>query len=162
MANDLGFLEGDCYSEAIVISSKGQIAGESYPCTLDSQRPFLWQDGTMYDLNDVIQTPSGFRFTQAFVINDRGEIGGIGTPPGCDFDEDCGHAMVLIPCSPADNDFECNDSVKNTSNVARANVSASGKTPLTASENLAGRELAARLQSRFGRRHIFGLPPVKK
>ncbi len=33
VATDLGFLEGDCYSEAFVIGSKGQIAGESYPCT---------------------------------------------------------------------------------------------------------------------------------
>ena len=38
----------------------------------------------MFDLNEITQAPSGFRFTLAFVINDRGEIGGIGTPPGCD------------------------------------------------------------------------------
>jgi probable HAF family extracellular repeat protein len=162
VATDLGFLEGDCASHAIVINSGGQIVGQSFSCDGTSAREFLWQDGTMYDLNSLIPANSGFTFTQAFVINDRGEIGGIGTPPGCDFDEDCGHALVLVPCSPGGNDFECEDSVKNPSNMARADVSAIRKTPLNATENLAGKELAARLQSRFGRRHIFGLPPVKK
>ena len=107
VATELGFLDGDCYSEAFVIGSKGQIAGQSYPCELNSRRPFLWQDGVLVDLNDVIQAPSGFRFTQAFAINDRGEIGGIGTAPGCDDDEDCGHAMMLIPCSGRVNDGDC-------------------------------------------------------
>jgi probable HAF family extracellular repeat protein len=161
VANDLGFLEGDCYSEAIVIGSKGQIAGESYPCTLDSQRPFLWQDGTMYDLNDVIQAPPGFRFTQAFVINDSGEIGGIGTPPGCDFDEDCGHAMVLIPCTPGDNDFECENNIHNRGIASSAIVLPGEGTQLTETQNPTGRDIAARIQSRFGRRHIFGLPHQK-
>ena len=109
VATDLGFLDGDCYSEAFVIGSKGQIAGQSYSCDFSSARPFIWQDGMMFDLNEVTQTPSGFRFTQAFVINDRGEIGGIGTPPGCDFDEDCGHAMVLIPCSGRFHDRDCDE-----------------------------------------------------
>jgi probable HAF family extracellular repeat protein len=161
VATDLGFLDGDCYSEAFVIGSKGQIAGQSYPCELNSRRPFLWKDGTMFDLNEVTEAPSGFRFTQAFVINDQGEIGGIGTAPGCDDDEDCGHAMVLIPCTPGDNDFEC-EHYLHSGNVANTpTVLPSSRTPLIETENLGGRELAARLQSRFGRKHIFGLPPLK-
>jgi probable HAF family extracellular repeat protein len=149
VANDLGFLEGDCYSEAIVISSKGQIAGESYPCTLDSQRPFLWQDGTMYDLNDVTQAPSGFRFTQAFVINDRGEIGGIGTPPGCDFDEDCGHAMVLIPCNGRFHDPDCDQrsifAVSGLATPQKQNATS------VAGRGVPSRDLAAKIQAKFGR-----------
>jgi len=156
VATDLGFLEGDCYSEAFVIGSKGQIAGQSYPCELNSRRPFLWQDGTMFDLNEVTQAPSGFRFTQVFVINDRGEIGGIGTAPGCDDDEDCGHAMVLIPCTSGDNDFECEHVSQSAGITNNATVLPNKRTPLTATLNLTGRDLAARLQSRFGRRQIFG------
>jgi len=87
------------------MNSKGQIAGQSYSCDATQARAFLWQDGTMYELNKLIHVNSDVNFTQAFVINDRGEIGGIGTPVGCDFDEDCGHAYVLLPCGP-DNDNE--------------------------------------------------------
>lgn len=136
LATDLGFLEGDCYSEAFVVGSKGQIAGQSYPCELNSRRPFLWQDGTIFDLNELILAASGFRFTQAFVINDRGEIGGIGTAPGCDDDEDCGHAMVLIPYTPADNDFECEHCLNSGDIANTATVLPSKRTPLAATENL--------------------------
>jgi probable HAF family extracellular repeat protein len=161
VATDLGFLEGDCYSEAFVIGSNGQIAGQSYPCELNSRRPFLWQDGTMFDLNEVTQVPTGFRFTQAFVINDRGEIGGIGTAPGCDDDEDCGHAMVLIPCTSGESDSECEQHLLSEGIANTAAPLPSKRTPLTSTENLTARELAARLQSRFGRRHILGLAPLR-
>jgi len=160
VANDLGFLEGDCYSEAIVIGSKGQIAGESYPCTLDSQRPFLWQDGTMYDLNDVIQAPSGFRFTQAFVINDRGEIGGIGTPPGCDFDEDCGHAMVLIPCSEGFHEPDC-EGESETAAVRGVAALPKQNTASAADRVIPSRDLAARIQAKYRRNEGFFNPRRK-
>jgi probable HAF family extracellular repeat protein len=156
VATDLGFLDGDCYSEAFVIGSKGQIAGESYPCTLDSQRPFLWQDGTMYDLNDVIQAPPGVRFTQAFVINDRGEIGGIGTPPGCDFDEDCGHAMVLIPCSGRFIDRDCDPREMFT--VRGIASPQPQKIASAASRVVPSRELAARIQAKYKRNGGFSTP----
>jgi hypothetical protein len=50
----------------------------------------------MFELNQLIPESAGFEFTEAFIVNDRGEIGGIGTPPGCDSDGTCGHALVLI------------------------------------------------------------------
>jgi len=96
VAIDLGVLDGDCYSEAEVINSQGVVAGLSFPCDGD-QRPFLWENGHLYDLNQLIRMSPGTYFTQPFVINDRGEIGGIGVDPGCDMDEVCGHAFVLVP-----------------------------------------------------------------
>jgi uncharacterized membrane protein len=161
VATDLGFLGGDCYSEAFVVGSKGQVAGQSYPCEFNSRRPFLWQDGTMFDLNEVTQAPSGFRFTQAFVINDRGEIGGIGTGPGCDDDEDCGHAMVLIPCTSGDNDFECEQYLHSERIANTVTALPTKRTPPTATQNLTGRDLAVRLQSQFGRKYIFRWSSLK-
>jgi probable HAF family extracellular repeat protein len=158
---NLGALEGDCFSEAFFINSTGQIVGRSYSCDGTTARPFLWQDERMYDLNELISANSDFRFTEAFVLNDRGEIGGIGTPPGCDFDEDCGHAVVLIPCNPGSDDLECKRNAESGGLSSTATVSPAKKTPLTATENLTGRDLAARLQSRFGRKHVFGLPPLR-
>ena len=97
VAIDLGVLEGDCWSEALVINSHGLVAGLSHSCDGRFQRPFLWGNGHLYDLNQFIRMKPGAYFTQPFVINDRGEIGGIGVEPGCDMDEVCGHAFVLVP-----------------------------------------------------------------
>jgi probable HAF family extracellular repeat protein len=159
VVTDLGFLDGDCYSEAFVINSKGQIAGQSYPCEDNSQRPFLWQDGTMFDLNEITQAPSGFRFTLALVINDRGEIGGIGTPPGCDIYEVCGHAMVLIPCSGRFHDQDCNQ----TGMLAvRGNASPQKQAAASiAGSVVPSRELAAKIQAKFGRNRGFFIPKRK-
>jgi probable HAF family extracellular repeat protein len=97
VAIDLGVMEGDCWSEALVINSQGVVAGLSHSCDGRFQRPFLWRNGHLYDLNQFIHTTSGAYFTQPFAINDRGEIAGIGVEPGCDMDEICGHAFVLVP-----------------------------------------------------------------
>ena len=46
-------------------------------------RAFLWENGgPMVDLNTLIPPNSGLTLVQAFSINDRGEIAGIGVPPG--------------------------------------------------------------------------------
>jgi probable HAF family extracellular repeat protein len=159
VATDLGFLDGDCSSEAFVIGSKGQIAGQSYPCELNSRRPFLWQDGILFDLNDLIQAQSGFRFTQAFFINNRGEIGGIGTAPGCDDDEDCGHAMVLIPCSGRVNDRDCDQ--REMLAVRGIASPQQQKTASVAGKDGTSRELAVRIQAKFGRNQAFFIPKRK-
>ena len=157
-AKDLGTLQRDCYSEAFVISSTGQIAGQSYSCDGATARPFLWQEGRMYDLNEVISTDSDFRFTQAFAINDRGEIAGIGTGPECDFDEDCGHAVVLIPCGSDCLAREYERNVQNGQITSDANISSTLRIPDGTRLNLTGRDLATWLQTRFGSRRSFGLP----
>ena len=161
VAKDLGFLDGDCYSEAFAINSKGQITGQSYSCDASNARAFLWQNGTMFELNQLISGNTDFKFTQAFVINDRGEIGGIGTPPGCDFDEDCGHALVLIPCGPDRLDRGREQAVQIAAITSDINVSPTRRASVGTSVNVTGRDLALRLQSRFGRNRSFGLPHLK-
>lgn len=67
-----------------------------YPAT----RAFMWENGVMVELNDLIASNSGFSLVFGLFINDRGEIAGIGFPPGCvasDTDV-CRHAYMLIPC----------------------------------------------------------------
>ena len=71
---DLGFLEGDCFSEAFAMNSRSQVVGQSYSCDGTVARVFLWQDGRMFDISSLISTDTTFRVTQAFVINERGEI----------------------------------------------------------------------------------------
>lgn len=82
-----------------MINSQGVVASLSHSCDGRFQRPFLWQNGHVYDLNQFIRMTPGAYFTQPFAINDRGEIAGIGVEPGCDMDEVCGHAFVLVPSS---------------------------------------------------------------
>jgi hypothetical protein len=60
----------------------------------------LWEHGTIIDLNTVVQPNATLTLVEAKYINDRGEIAGMGIPPGVpvsDF-EFHGHVFLLIPC----------------------------------------------------------------
>jgi probable HAF family extracellular repeat protein len=98
---DLGTLLGDKSSASSAINSQGQIVGYSCPRTCEDHfhdHAVLWQNGSIFDLNKLIRAGrTGLILTRAFAINDRGEIAGIGTPPGCDFDLICSHAFLLVP-----------------------------------------------------------------
>jgi len=98
---DLGTLAGDKSSTSSAINSQGQIVGYSCPRTCEDHfhnHAVLWQNGSIFDLNKLIRAGrTGLILTRAFAINDQGEIAGIGTPPGCDFDLICSHAFLLVP-----------------------------------------------------------------
>jgi probable HAF family extracellular repeat protein len=73
--HDLGVLKGYKHSFAYSINSKSQIVGcvtnnLANGCTLG----FLWQNGTMYDLNKLIAPGSRVTLSTPLNINDGGEI----------------------------------------------------------------------------------------
>jgi probable HAF family extracellular repeat protein len=89
---DLGILKGDTCDAAYGINSKTQVIGDSGLCGSGVFRPFLWQNGSIYDLSTAF--PSGhFQSAGAEFINDSGEIAGTGVLSNRDT-----HAYLLIPC----------------------------------------------------------------
>lgn len=91
---DLGTLSGDVVSAALGINNRGQITGLS----MDNEgniRAFLWQNGTMFDMNDLIQQPSSLYLLHGFSINDRGQVVGF----AFDFNSQEVHAFVATPVS---------------------------------------------------------------
>jgi probable HAF family extracellular repeat protein len=108
--NDLRTLNGDSFSTASSINASGQIVGQSChePCVNHFQnRAVLWENGAIFDLNTLVRGGhSGLTLSLALVINDQGEIAGIGRPVGCLADSACGHAFVLIPCARESEDCE--------------------------------------------------------
>ena len=75
---DLGTLGGT--SVARGINAAGQVVGYSY--TDVAQHAFLWQSGSMTDLNSLIDPLSGWTITDAFDINDLGQIVASGCSTG--------------------------------------------------------------------------------
>ena len=68
------------------INNAGQVAGTSYG------KAFLWESGTMYDLNDlVVNLPPGLQCVAAYGINDKGWIVG---------ENSQGEAFFLRPFAP--------------------------------------------------------------
>jgi probable HAF family extracellular repeat protein len=118
---NLGSLVDDPCSQANAINSRGQIVGISTAtCNYSTGRKaFLWENGSMVDLNDLIRPGSGMQLTLGETINDRGEIAINGTPSGCDVVEFCGHAVLLIPCDEGHPNLEgCDYSPVEVSAVA--------------------------------------------
>lgn len=79
---DLGTLPGRQTSIAVAINNFGQIIGNSYLNAFSGGSPFIYQSGTMYDLNDLINPLSGWVLNSAMDINDAGQIVGVGMISG--------------------------------------------------------------------------------
>ena len=92
---DLGVLGNDPCSFAESINVKSQVVGESVAdcANFGGLRPFLWEDGSIFELNALIPPGSPLVLQFAQSINDRGEIGGVGVNADGAF-----HDFLLIPC----------------------------------------------------------------
>lgn len=93
--HDLGNL--GCNSRAYGINKRRQVVGTSTLADCDTLVPALWQEGKMYNLNDLVPPGSNFQMLAASYINEDGVIAGIGFPAACSFPDGCLHAFVLIP-----------------------------------------------------------------
>jgi probable HAF family extracellular repeat protein len=99
---NLGTVRGDTCSNALGINSKRQVVGvstETCAYVTDQRHAFLWENNQMIDLNIFLPPNTDLQqLTDAYNINDRGEIDGLGIPLGCGDEFSCGHVFVLIPC----------------------------------------------------------------
>jgi probable HAF family extracellular repeat protein len=99
VATDLGHL-GDCFSGAQSINSHSQVVGSTSSCDGTIVRAYLWEQGSMVNLETLIPANSSLHLATAGTINDRGEINGIGVPLGIPVGDWVteGHSFLLIPC----------------------------------------------------------------
>jgi probable HAF family extracellular repeat protein len=74
---DLGTLDPEGVSEALGVNDLDQVVGVSFPIG----HAFLWQNGTMTDLNQLVVPGTTLVLTDAQDINDRGEITGQAIDP---------------------------------------------------------------------------------
>lgn len=91
--HDLGATAGVENSEADFINSKRQVVGYSFSCDFSVLDAFLWEKGSIVDLNTLIPSNSGFYLWAAEFISDRGEIAALGSLPSGG-----NHVVLLIPC----------------------------------------------------------------
>lgn len=77
---DLGTLGGS-RSYAYGINNAGQVVGYSR-ITSGATRAMVYIDGTMYNLNDLIPSGSGWTLSEAWDVNDSGQIVGDGVYNG--------------------------------------------------------------------------------
>jgi len=74
---NLRTLPGDAIAEATGVNDFGQVIGTSFDAG-GAPRAFLWETGTIYDLNTLVQANAPLYLLATGDINDRGEITGLG------------------------------------------------------------------------------------
>jgi probable HAF family extracellular repeat protein len=114
---DLGSTAGLGNSEAVYINSKAQVVGHSFICDLSLSDAFLWENGSIVDLNTLTLKPV-LQLLFALFIDDKGEIAALGLLENGDV-----HAALLIPCDEGHADIEgCDYSPMEVSTVAGGQV----------------------------------------
>lgn len=148
---DLGVIGNDQCSYAAAINSGGQVVGSSISsCTAEEPtfRAFVWEDGSIFDLNALIPGGSPLYLQSVQTINDRGEIAGQGADSS-----DNNHAFLLIPCDENHPDVDGCDyhSVEPDAATRESLVSATHQ-PATAWRTLdpSGRRAFASMRGRIG------------
>lgn len=109
---DLPPLTGDCGSAAWAIDSRGRVFGDSYGCgailpSLAARHVVIWDHGTITNLGNLVDKRASLEITNVGglsqtgpgIVNDRGEIVGIGVPHGVARYNSykLGRAFLLIP-----------------------------------------------------------------
>jgi probable HAF family extracellular repeat protein len=79
----LGTLGGS-FSIARGINNRGEVVGGSLTGDDENFHGFLYRGNALFDLNDFLDPQAGWELIQAFAINNRGEILGIGSHTGQD------------------------------------------------------------------------------
>jgi probable HAF family extracellular repeat protein len=159
---DLGTVTSDPCSRGRAINARGQVVGGSSDCH-NFLHAFVWQEGgPMLDLNTLIAPGSGYQLTNAFNINDRGEILAKAAPLGFtpNDDADLGRLVLLIPCETED-EPGCEASTASTSSVGPQHAAPLSKNSVTTAVSrrpLTPRENAGAWRARLARRyHGLGL-----
>jgi len=156
---DLGTVDGDPCSDALAVSSNGQVVGASQSAAGgcgEWTTAFLWENGgPSVDLNLLGgSSGAGVHLFAGFWVNGRGEIVAGGTPPTCAFAETCGHVYTLIPCDENHTDVEgCDYSEVDVTTEApvRPATTATNAAKLSAAEMMMRyRSLMANRYRRFG------------
>ncbi len=96
----LGTLPGFDLGGASDVNDTGQVVGRAW--TFDNlESAFIWQNGTMTDLNDLIVANAGVHITWATAINNQGQITG-----QADADNGDVVAVLLTPIEPPVGDLD--------------------------------------------------------
>ena len=93
---DLGMLPDHKFARANAINNAGDIVGFVMPSFLfgGGERAFVFRNGTMQDLNNLIPANSGWLLSKAEDVNDAGQIVGTGLKDGQP------RAFLLTPTQP--------------------------------------------------------------
>ena len=96
----IGNLPDSLYCAGISINEPQQVVGICYYLT-DLDRGFLWENGDLADLNDLVQPPSDLVITDTLYIDERGQI----MAHAADADGN-NHTVVLVPNGDCDRNCE--------------------------------------------------------
>jgi probable HAF family extracellular repeat protein len=99
---DLGTVGRDPCAFAQGVNDENQVVGDSSPnCNFDFSRAFLWEHGSMIDLNALVPPTSPLQLIYAYTINHRGEIAVNGIDAN-----GIEQAALLVPCDQDHPDVE--------------------------------------------------------
>ncbi len=154
---DLGTVDGDACSRAYGLNDRGQVVGTSGDCS-NALHAFLWEEGRpMLDLNTLIPPDTGFQLTNAFNINDRGEILAKAAPVGFtpQDDADLGHLVLLIPCDREDESCPIHEKEMDgvSPQIAPIRVQSSSGTNVTPRHQSTPRENVAAWRARLSQKY---------